>query len=103
MRGEGPGGGGGGATPGLGAAGKLRASASQRGSWERRRCFPAPALESGGESGRPGSAFLCPGTGWTGQPGDPGGLYSYGPLSPSSMPALEAAIFCTMWYNIILL
>ena len=75
----------------------------QRGSGERRRCFPAPALESGGGSGRPGSAFLCPGTGWTGQPGDPGGLYDYGPLSPSSMPALEAAVLCTMWYNIILL
>ena len=62
-----------------------------------------PALESGGGSGRPGSAFLCPGTGWTGQPGDPGGLYDYGPLSPSSMPALEATVLCTMWYNTILL
>ena len=31
------------------------------------------------------------------------GLYDYAPLSPSSMPALEAAVLCTMWYNIILL
>lgn len=85
------------------AGGCREAGASAAGSGERRRFFPAPALESGGGSGRPGSAFLCPGTRWTGQPGDPGGLYSYGPLSPSSMPALEAAIFCTMWYNIILL
>lgn len=70
---------------------------SRGGGWgagERRGCFPALARGRGGGSGRPGSAFLCPGSRLTRQP-----VWLW-PLSPSSMPALEEAILCTVWYNL---
>lgn len=104
MRGEGPGGGGGAhqgwGLPGSSAAGTATGWCGSRG------VFPSPS-PPGGRSPRPPReqqprvcipAFRH----WHRAGGDHGGLFCCGPLSPTYMPASEAAALCAARCSIIL-